>query len=89
MEVVLSISNAASMELPSSQHIDQLDGPVSDRIELLRQDCPAAWHIAEALTLPFPALVIASHMYVKAHIRTELEEQVLDLRVGRGDAPVR
>jgi len=69
------------------EHIDQLDGPVSDRIELLRQDCPAAWHIAEALTLPFPALVIAGDMYVKAHIRAELEEQVLDLRIGRGGRP--
>jgi hypothetical protein len=26
-------------------------------------------------------------MYVKAHIRAELEEQVLDLRVGRGGRP--
>jgi hypothetical protein len=66
------------------EHVDQLDGPVSNRIELLRQDCPAAWCIAEALPLPFPALVIACDMYVKAHIRAELEEQVLDLRVGRG-----
>ena len=69
------------------EHVDQLDGPVSDRIELLRQDCPAAWHIAEALTLPFPALVIAGDVHVKAHIRAELEEQVPDLSVGRGGRP--
>ena len=44
---------------------------------------PLRWISVITVTLPFPALVIAGDMYVKAHIRAELEEQVPDLRVGR------